>query len=74
MSTRTSMYNQLGSREICDVVFRAKSPTQIGKMHFEKDEPVLYIDSAKTSSLDGEAATVYATGGKGNNKLVAWEG
>lgn len=74
MSNRTSMYNQLGSREICDVVFRAKSPIDIGKMHFEKDEPVLYIESAKTSSLDGEATTVYATGGKGNNRLVAWEG
>ena len=72
--SRTSMYNQIGSREICDVVFRAKSPIKVGKMSFEKDEPVLYIDSAKTSSLDGEATTVYATGGRGNNKLVAWEG
>jgi hypothetical protein len=37
-------------------------------------QPVLYIDSAKTSTLEGAASTVYATGGKGNSRLIAWEG
>ena len=36
--------------------------------------PVLYFDTLKTSSLEGAATTVYAQGGKGNPRLVAWEG
>lgn len=35
---------------------------------------MLYIDSAKTSSLEGAATTVYAQGGKGNPRLIAWDG
>lgn len=36
--------------------------------------PVIYFDTLKTSSLEGQATTVYAQGGKGNPRLVAWEG
>jgi hypothetical protein len=32
------------------------------------------MDSAKTSTLEGSATTVYATGGRGNARLIAWEG
>ena len=32
------------------------------------------IDTAKTSSLEQATTTVYAQGGKGNNRLIAWEG
>lgn len=35
---------------------------------------MLFIDSAKTSSLEGAATTVYAQGGKGNPRLIAWDG
>ena len=65
---------KFGVREICDVVFKAKSAGKIGKYSYGIGQPVLYIDSAKTSTMEGAAATVYATGGKGNNRLVAWEG
>ena len=65
---------KFGVREICDVVFKAKSAGKIGKYSYGIGQPVLYIDSAKTSTLEGAATTVYATGGKGNNRLVAWEG
>lgn len=65
---------KMGIREICDVVFRAKSTMMVGNQKFYKDEPVLYFDSLKTSSLEGAATTVYATGGKGNSRLVSWEG
>ena len=34
----------------------------------------MYFESLKTSSLEGQATTVYAQGGKGNPRLVAWEG
>ena len=65
---------KFGVREICDVVFKAKSAGNIGKYKYGIGQPVLYIDSAKTSTMEGAATTVYATGGKGNNRLVAWEG
>lgn len=65
---------KFGVREICDVVFKAKSDTKIGNRIFRKGQPVLYIDTAKTSTVEGAATTVYATGGKGNTRLIAWEG
>ena len=63
-----------GVREICDVVLRAKSTIKIGNSTFTKDMPVLYFDSLKTSSLEGASTAVYATGGRGNTRLIAWEG
>lgn len=65
---------KFGVREICDVVFKAKADTKIGSTEFKKGQPVLFIDSAKTSTVEGAATTVYATGGKGNTRLIAWEG
>lgn len=63
-----------GVREICNVVFKAKEAVQIGSKTFEKGQPVLYIDTAKTSTIEGAATTVYAQGGRGNTRLIAWEG
>ena len=65
---------KFGVREICDVVLKAKSAQKIGKKMFYKDEPVLYFDTLKTSTMEGAATTVYAQGGRGNSRLVAWEG
>ena len=65
---------KFGVREICDVVFKAKSDVKIGKTLFRKGQPVLYIDTATTSTLEGASTTVYAQGGRGNTRLIAWEG
>ena len=65
---------KFGVREICDVVLRAKSAMKVGNKVFYKNEPVLYFDSLKTSSMEGQATTVYAQGGRGNARLIAWEG
>lgn len=65
---------RFGVREICDVVFKARTETKIGNQTFKKGQPVLYLDTAKTSTLEGAATTVYAQGGQGNPRLVAWEG
>jgi hypothetical protein len=65
---------KFGVREICDVVFKAKSTQKIGNREFKPGQPVLYIDTAKTSTVEGAATTVYATGGRGNTRLIAWEG
>ena len=63
-----------GIREICDVVLKAKSNQKVGNKIFYKNEPVIYFDTLKTSSLEGAATTVYAQGGRGNARLIAWEG
>lgn len=65
---------KFGVREICDVVFKAKADTTIGNTTFKRGQPVLLIDTAKTSTVEGAATTVYATGGRGNTRLIAWEG
>ena len=65
---------KFGVREICDVVLKAKAPQKIGNKIFYKNEPVLYFDTLKTSSMEGAATTVYAQGGRGNSRLMAWEG
>lgn len=65
---------KFGVREICDVVLRAKAKMTVGNKTFFKNEPVLYFDSLTTSSLEGAATTVYAQGGRGNARLLAWEG
>ena len=65
---------KFGVRECTNIVFRAKTDTMVGNTYFKKGQPVLYIDSAKTSTLEGAATTVYAQGGRGNARLIAWEG
>lgn len=65
---------KFGVREICNVVLRAKNRMQVGNKIFYKNEPVIYFDTLKTSSMEGAATTVYAQGGRGNARLVAWEG
>lgn len=63
-----------GIREACDIVFRTKTNQKIGNRIFYAGEPVIYFDSLKTTSLEGAATTVYAQGGRGNARLIAWEG
>ena len=65
---------RFGVREIANVVLRAKATQKLGSRTFYKNEPVLYFDTLKTSSLEGAATTVYATGGRGNTRLVSWDG
>lgn len=65
---------KFGVREICDVVLKKRAPGWFGKLYLEKNAPVMYFESLKTSGLEGQATTVYAQGGKGNPRLVAWEG
>ena len=63
-----------GIREICDVVLKAKAQVKVGNKEFAAGQPVLYFDTLKTSTMEGAATTVYAQGGRGNSRLVAWEG
>lgn len=64
-----------GVREVANVVFKAKANgTKIGNKVFKAGEPVIYFDTIKTSSVEGTSEAVYARGGRGNPKLVTWEG
>lgn len=65
---------KFGVRQIANVVFRAKNTQTIGGIEFKAGQPVFYLDTAKTSTMEGAATTVYATGGRGNTRLIAWEG
>lgn len=65
---------KFGIRECANIVFRAKQKTQIGKYTFQHGQPVLYIDTATTSTVEQATATTYAQGGRGNTRLIAWEG
>ena len=65
---------KFGVREICEVVLKAKANQKVGNKIFYKNEPVIYFDTLKTSSMEGAATTVYAQGGRGNARLMAWEG
>ena len=65
---------KFGVREICDVVLKAKATQKVGDKLFYRNEPVIYFDTLKTSTMEGAATTVYAQGGRGNARLMAWEG
>ena len=65
---------KFGVRECANIVFRAKTPTTIGKYEFKAGQPVLYIDTATTSSVEQATTTVDAQGGRGNVRLISWEG
>lgn len=59
---------QYGIREVCDLKFYKLGPDG------GKGDLVFEIDTAKTSTLESATTTVYAQGGKGNPRLIAWEG
>lgn len=42
---------KFGVREICNVVFRAKSPMKIGKTTFQTGQPVIMLDTATAPTL-----------------------
>ena len=65
---------RFGVREICNVMFKARAKMTVGTKTFFKGEPVILFDSLKTSTIEGAATTVYAQGGRGNARLVAWDG
>lgn len=63
-----------GIREVCELAFKAKIDQTIGGRKYKAGETVIRFDTAKTSGLEGAATTVYAQGGRGNPRLIAWNG
>lgn len=65
---------KFGVRECVDVMFKAKSTRSIGSKIFYKNEPVLLFDTLTTSTMEGTGSPVYVTGGRGNARLMSWDG
>ena len=65
---------RFGVREIAEVTFRPLAALDIGNQHFEAYQPCLFIDTATASNMEVATTTVYAQGGRGNARLIAWEG
>lgn len=68
---------KFGIREAVDVVFKttkAITDNSLLGQNWGAGEPVLYFDTLKMSTTEGTATTVYAQGGAGNPRLIAWEG
>lgn len=61
-------------REAVDVYFKAKSVFTLGAKTFRAGEPVLIFDTVKTSTLEVAAEVSYVTGGRGNARLLSYEG
>ena len=55
---------RFGSRDILDFTFK----------DIVTKRPLFYFESLKTAEMDNKSATVYATGGRGNPRLIAWTG
>ena len=65
---------KFGVRECVDVMFKAKSTRSIGSKIFYKNEPVPLFDTLTTSPMEGTGSPVYVTGGRGNARLMSWDG
>lgn len=61
-------------REAVDVYFKAKSQFKLGARTMRAGEPVLIFDTVKTSTLDVAAEVSYVTGGRGNSRILSYEG
>lgn len=61
-------------RESVDVYFKALSTFKLGARTIRKDEPILIFDSVKTSTLEVTSEMSYVTGGRGNARLLSFEG
>lgn len=62
-----SILDKYGIKEVCDITFY-----KIGA-DGNPTVPVLYIDSAKTSTTEFTADEATANGGKGNPALISWD-
>jgi hypothetical protein len=67
---------KFGLREVTDIVFKTKIANQvIGATTIATPfTPVLNIDTAKMSTMENTVSTVYAQGGRGNPRVLGWDG
>ena len=61
-----SIFEQYGIKEVADVTFYERD-------NAGHEKPVLYIDTAKVSTIEKTASNAEARGGKGNPALISWD-
>lgn len=61
-----SIFEQYGIKEVADVTFYERDT-------YGHEKPVLYIDTAKVSTIEKTASNAEARGGKGNPALISWD-
>ena len=61
-----SVLDRYGIKEVADLTFYEN-------VNDERGVPVLYIDTAKVSTIEQTAENVSARGGKGNPELITWD-
>lgn len=69
-----SAAQKFGSREICNVTFKALENTRVGQKTLANGQLAFKIDTATASTMEQTTSVVYARGGRGYSKLIAWEG
>lgn len=63
-----SILERYGIKEVADVTFYS-----IDAASGRPRTPILFVDTAKTTTTEVTAETSYAEGGKGNGRLLAWD-
>jgi len=61
-------------REAVDVYFKAKTQYKLGSKTFRAGEPMLIFDSVQTATYEIASEVSYVTGGRGNARLLSFEG
>ena len=67
------MDQYFGTKELYEVVLRAKVPMQFGSRYIESEEPILYFENISMAILQEKNNTIMARGGWANMPRVIWE-
>ena len=67
------MDQYFGTKELYEVVLRAKVPMQFGSRYIESEEPILYFENISMAILSERNNTIMARGGWANMPRVIWE-
>lgn len=62
-----------GTKELYEVVLKAKTPMQFGSRYLEVGEPVLYFENIQIAMLAEKSHAIMARGGWSNMPRVIWE-
>lgn len=67
------MDQYFGTKELYEVVLKAKAPMQFGSRHIEEGEPVLYFENINMALISEQSSPIMARGGWSNMPRVIWE-
>lgn len=68
------MLEKMGIKDVIKPVLKFLTPQTMGGRSYEAYEPYIRFDYLKTTSLKGDTSTIYIQGGRGNTKLLAFNG